>query len=657
MTTIPFVTSDWRRETAQEPILKVQNRFFEKNPSNFEEGSSLLIRPGFRRFTTLSDDMVLSIYSQESAFNNDTFTLGPLYAERVSSSGVSTTIVSGVSGYGVHDPNSTRGTFTGAIGDIPAYFYFCDNGSLWLYAESAFATATLTASGSIATNDVIVINGVYYKFVNGSVDAGSPDGSSLNPWLVDNNPANPPAAGLRNLGYAIDTLGIPGVDYSSATLKNGSTNTESVTGSTLVLRAAQAGIGGNTITVSEAGATLSWSSGTLSGGGGSAQVVRVNLPEEMGGCYAVETINGYVVCLAFSNSSSSTSGRFYWINPGDSHIDPLNFATAEIAPDSLTSVRAIGDQLFLMGKESTEVWYTTGDSEAPFRRINGRSLSTGTKPGTDIAVVNSLIVVSSDGIVYSLTGGEPQRISTNSIEELIRRFYLTDQLDDMDLPYAWQVTVDGHIFYVLGLGRDHTRAYDVSTGQWYDWKNRDSLYLRQHAGCVYYGSPQYQCVVGDTNSGTLWFVDPEYSYDDNPEDDIVEATLIPCVASAGIPMRTRKTQSCNQVYLTGSLGNSIANMAVYLLDEDGNYLVDEDGYYLLDLSSPPPPEEDSKIRLEYSDDNGKTWIVADQDVLIIVDDYTQEIVWRSLGRIMAPGRLFRISDYGIMRRLDGLDIL
>ena len=37
------------------------------------------------------------------------------------------------------------------------------------------------------------------------------------------------------------------------------------------------------------------------------------------------------------------NGRFYWIEPGEHVIDPLNFATAERLPDPVLSVRAVGD--------------------------------------------------------------------------------------------------------------------------------------------------------------------------------------------------------------------------------------------------------------------------------------------------------------------------
>jgi hypothetical protein len=51
-----------------------------------------------------------------------------------------------------------------------------------LYMENGFATGTIT--GTPANNDVVQIGGVYYKFTNGSVNAGAPAGTLANPWLV-----------------------------------------------------------------------------------------------------------------------------------------------------------------------------------------------------------------------------------------------------------------------------------------------------------------------------------------------------------------------------------------------------------------------------------------------------------------------------------------
>jgi hypothetical protein len=56
------------------------------------------------------------------------------------------------------------------------------------------------------------------------------------------------------------------------------------------------------------------------------------------------------------------------------------------------------------------------------------------------------------------------------------------------------------------------------------------------------------------------------------------------------------------------------------------------------------------VTLEYSDDAGVTYIAADTLPL----DTALSYEWLSLGQIEAPGRLFKITDNGVFRRIDDM---
>lgn len=140
-------------------------------------------------------------------------------------------------------------------------------------------------------------------------------------------------------------------------------------------------------------------------------------PDDVG-IVSVAFVSSYVICVVAQGYDMN--GRFYWIEPAETTIDPLNFATAERAPDPIYSVRAVGDQFWLLGTNSTEVWYPTGDLDAPFARVQGRLFDRGVWGGTDAQIKDSVMLVDNDGIVYRITGGGPQRVSNNSIEERIR---------------------------------------------------------------------------------------------------------------------------------------------------------------------------------------------------------------------------------------------
>lgn len=662
---IPLFTSDWRRSTAEEPSLKVQNRYFESNPSNQVDGVAVLSRPGFRKFDTVGEDESLtvssvhSMYSQEGLFNESLFVITDdyVFAGAPTPDGVP---IAGVNyDYTSLTPYSNRGCFTGGIGDVPAYFFFLGEQELLVYPEEEFAQGVLTASAQPEENATVIIGGIYYRYVSGSVDAGTPAGTSANPWLVQRTADT--LGDMTNLWRAINLKGTPGLHYSSLTSRHPTVTAEDFTPTTVSIYAQAGGESGNDIATTVSGtANLSWGSATLQDGGGFAdRAFKVPLPDEIGDIKAITTFFSHVILVVDEREVSSDPeiiGRFYWIEPGETAVDSLNFATAESVPDALVSARVINDRLWLLGTNSVEVWYYTGNADAPFARTQGNSFSIGCLEGSDCIVKDSLFFIGPDNHIYQFTGSSYNVVSDNSVSERIRSFQ-----DDTfvgtysNLIRTWTFDLDGHTFYVINLGLEETIVYEVLSKQFMTWGNGTGPFLTQHAGHLYTNtSGKRKRLVGDISSGTLWEIDPTYRIDDNSDDDL--ATAFQCTVTGGLPMRMRETAPCFQVYVTASLGSPVLQGLVFIVDEDTAYfLTDEDGYFLVEGVPSFEGANPNTIKLETSDDSGHTW-VDHGEIEINSDDFTQELAWRSLGLIVAPGRLFRLTDYNTVVRIDGLDI-
>lgn len=145
---------------------------------------------------------------------------------------------------------------------------------------------------------------------------------------------------------------------------------------------------------------------------GVAALTAIPTPDDVG-ITSLDIINSYIICVV------SDSQRCYWINPGEFTIDPLNFFEAERAPDHLLQVRTATDQFWLLGQKTTEVWRMTGNSAAPFQRIEGRLFENGIWGGTAVQIKGDVVVVGNDGRVYRVAGG-PQVVSNPGIAEMIR---------------------------------------------------------------------------------------------------------------------------------------------------------------------------------------------------------------------------------------------
>lgn len=410
MTRVPLGVGAYNRSYGQEPNVELLNRFFEQTPTNQVEGSVLLSRPGTTIKKALGSSNPRKLFTQPGAFGGDLFAV------------VGETLYR-------WDGENAPIAIAGTVGDIKTpsmtvqsgigyeHLFIADGTNLQYYEGLSYASGTLTVTPSsppdVANGDTLEIGGVYYQWTSGSVDTGTPAGTSGNPWLVALGSSD--TVSLSNMREAIQATGDPGTTYSSALTAHPTVTGVSSSATELVVRARTSGTGGNSITTTETGANIGWGAGTLEGGG--THVLKgVDTPDDVA-IVCVATLASFVFALV------SNSQRFYYIRPGEVTIDPLDFAEAESEPDELIEAVRVNDVMWLFGASSSEPWYPTGQTglgESPFAPAQGRTVSQGILEGTAAVVRNTPIVVAEDGVVYAIGGGEPQRLSTNAIEERIR---------------------------------------------------------------------------------------------------------------------------------------------------------------------------------------------------------------------------------------------
>lgn len=407
---IPLARGDYHRSVAKEARARLRNRYFEQNPILNKEPTALIARPGMHRWKQVGDGPIRGLYDSPGSFNGDLFVASGEQIFRLAPDGTETLIGTLSS----DDPQSAV-TFaaTAYIGDTPEFLFVCAGSTLMCYMEQGYANADV--SGSPANNDVIVVGTIYYRFTTGSVDAGTPAGTSANPWLVAVGSSD--ADSWRNFATALGATGVAGTDYSTALVPNPSATSSYYTGAGVTVRALQLGAAGDGIAVSTTGANITWSSATLEDGG-APYWFPVQVPEDYG-IIDIGYCSSHVVCVP--TQGQGINGRFYWIKPGEITIDPLDFATAERAPDPIHGVVVMNDQFWLPGSSTTEVWYFTGNIDSPVARMQGVVYDRGCLEGTAIKVGDTMITVDPEGAVFQIGGqGGIRRISRPDIEQRIR---------------------------------------------------------------------------------------------------------------------------------------------------------------------------------------------------------------------------------------------
>lgn len=408
MVNIPLGRADYHRSVAKEARIETRNRYFEQNPVLTDTTTALISRPGMRRWLVVGEGPIRGVYSQPGSFNDALFVVSGTAWYRVDKDGTTTLLKTGLLGGG----GSVSMAGTGTIGVTPEYMFLADGRNLFLYLENGYALGTI--SGVPANTDTVRVGSTYYAFTNASVDAGAPAGTIANPWLVALGTDTGTA--WENLAQAFAATGDPGTQYSTALVGNDEISVYAISGTLVSIRANDPGALGNAVVTTETGAAIAWTAGTLAGGG-DPSVTIVQTPDDVG-IISVGYIASYVVCVPAQGEG--INGRFFWIAPGETTIDPLDFATAERAPDPISGVVVFVDQFWLPGSDTVEVWYFTGNPDSPVLRLQGITFDRGSWGGTALQVKESMIIVDSDGGVFQIAGGL-KRISNPSIEERIRQ--------------------------------------------------------------------------------------------------------------------------------------------------------------------------------------------------------------------------------------------
>ena len=311
------------------------------------------------------------------------------------------------------------------------------------------------------------------------------------------------------------------------------------------------------------------------------------------GWYSADTVayqDGYFI---FNRAGT---GQFFVSQLLSTEFDPLDFATAEGAPDDTLAVLSDHRELWVFGQRSIEVWYNSGDPDFPFERMQGAFIERGIAARHSAAKLdNSVFWIGEDKVVYRAAGYQPQRISTHAVEQSLAQ-------SDVSGAFAYTYTEEGHAFYVLTLpNANQTWCFDVATGLWHERSH--ILWGRHHGNC--YARAYGQHLIGDWQKGTVYTMRLE-AYTDHGQ-----AIQRLAVAPPMHDSRQRLTINSLELDMESGVGVSTGQ------------------------GSNP------QARLDWSDDGGETWSNEHWAEIGQVGRYLTRVIWRRLGS--ARQRHFRMT--------------
>lgn len=319
-----------------------------------------------------------------------------------------------------------------------------------------------------------------------------------------------------------------------------------------------------------------------------AQITDPDFP----GASSVGFIDGYFV---FSEPNSQK----LWVTAllDGTSVDPLDFSSAEGAPDDILYVLVSNREIWVFGTTSTEVWYDAGGPDFPLERIAGAFNELGCAAKYSPAKLANKVFwlgrnAEGQGIVYQSEGYIGVRTSTHAVETAIQSYSTIE--DAIGMVYQQ----DGHPFYILTFPTaNKTWVYDLSTNLWHEragWVA--SEFVRHRANCM--ASFNGKIIVGDYLNGKLYTLESSVYSDD----DQIQRWL-----------RSWRALPTGQNNL-----NRTAQHALQIDCESGVGLVTGQG-------------SDPQLMLRWSDDGGHTWSNEHWRSMGKIGETGRRVIWRRLG--------------------------
>lgn len=292
------------------------------------------------------------------------------------------------------------------------------------------------------------------------------------------------------------------------------------------------------------------------------------------------------------------SGRIYIAGPlTPSSWNALDFTTAEGAPDDILWGVVDHRELFLFGRESTEVYYNSGNADFPFERVSSGFIEQGIMSKWAAGKIdNSVYFLGNDGIAYRLDGYTPIRVSHHPFEQAVEGY--TNKTCRV---FAW--AEGGHKFVAFRFA-EGCWLYDVSTQLWHERESHGYDYWRGKFTLNAFKS----VLVADSESNKLGKLTAD------------------TFTEFGATMRTECTSAA-----VFDQNRTIEHAKLELCFETGVGLQSGQG-------------SDPQVMLQFSDDGGRRWSSEKWRSLGAIGEYKQRVIWNRLGSSRDRVYRYAISD-------------
>lgn len=219
------------------------------------------------------------------------------------------------------------------------------------------------------------------------------------------------------------------------------------------------------------------------------------------GAFMVDFMDQYLVQI-------EPQGR-YWFH--SDLADALAYNTldryeAESDPDRIVSLIRSNTDLFVFGKESTDIFVNTGEQTGTFQSAANTGLTVGCSAKfTPRRMANSIYWLDDKRIVRRLNGYTDERISTDAIDAAF------SECSEIEVAQAYAFTWEtrGHKVYYITVPGRFTFGYDVLTRQWH----QRSTWSLPHWDVIDLAFWNGKWIALSGQNGRLYELDQDYKLD------------------------------------------------------------------------------------------------------------------------------------------------
>ncbi len=211
-------------------------------------------------------------------------------------------------------------------------------------------------------------------------------------------------------------------------------------------------------------------------------------------------------------------------------FDPLDIAAKTGGNDNIIGLKVMHRELWLIGAQTSEVWFDVGAADFAFQAMPGAFVEHGCTAVGSIAKYDLAIYwlgqdSSGANVVFEGAQYRVRTVSTKAIDREIATY--ANPQGALGFTYLQE----GHVFYVLIFpDADVTWVYDIGEEKWHRrcWSDDNGILHRWRPNC--FAAHNGKLLVGDFENGNLYSLDLDTyldSYDGEDGDPIIRVRSFP----------------------------------------------------------------------------------------------------------------------------------